>query len=504
MNRIKLFTACLTGLLLFTSCQKFLELHPRDKKVVSTIEDYRDIMASYMSLLKVPNRSQDPVFGIYFNYPYFDMTKYLGIYTGETILNKRSPFYYDQAKSAYTSDGMKLMTWMDTEPYCWNQYYQFLGSLNLVISGIRTATGKDEDLRNYVLGEALVWRAFGYFKLLQYFSPYKNKEWGIPVFLQSAADLSSAMPPRNTQPEVFAQILGDCQEAAELMKKTPSNDWNCAWREDFIHAMLAGIYSWKAMSGAAEDSDWENAEKNATAAMKGRSLTNSPAILKQMFDCRDVTPSTQMINDEFYFRILDGSNGQIFDFITAYYEGDLIEKGVSLTYYKMFKDNDIRKSVYFTPDGTQSDKYNLLGLGPSITTPISFMKGGCLMLFRLAEMYLIKAEALVRQGKAGEARAVLQEFKTARYTGGNPSLPGDPDQLLQEILDERTREFYIENDFRWLDMKRLGIKLERQINGEKFILAPDDFRYSFPTPAKEIEQNKNIHQTPGWENVILD
>lgn len=503
MSRINILITCLTGLLLFTSCQKFLELQPRDKKVVSTIEDYRDIMSSYMSLLKVPNRSQDLVFGGNRIYPYFDMAKYLGIYTGETILNKRSSFYYDMDKSAYTSDGMKLMIWMNTEPYCWNHYYQFLGSLNLVISGIRIAEGKNEDLRNYVLGEALVWRAFGYYKLLQYFSPYKNREWGIPVYLKSTEDISLAMPLRNTQPEVFAQILGDCEEALRLTTKTPSNDWNCAWREDFIHAMLASIYTWKAMSGAAEASDWENAEKYATTAMKGRILTNSSAILKQMFDCRNVTPSTQMTNDEFYFRILDGSNGQIFDFITAYYEGQLIDGKVNSQFYKLFKDNDIRKSVYFTPDGTQSDKYNLLGLGPSITNPISMVKGGCLMLFRLAEMYLVKAEALIRQGKAGEARTVLQEFQAARYTSDS-DLPSDPDKLLQEILNERTREFYMENDSRWLDMKRLGIQFERHINGEKFILEPNDFRYSFPTPAKEIELNKNIHQTPGWENVILD
>lgn len=497
MKKVIIITGCLISLFMLSACDKFLELHPRDKQVVSTIEDYRDIMASYMRLLKSTNPSQVPVFGQFFNYPCFDVADYLGIYTGETSLNINSDNYYDQNKSTYTTEGRKLLSWMNTNPYCWNRYYGFLGPINLVISGIKTAEGNNEDLRNYVLGEALTWRAFSYFKLLQYFSPYKDNQYGVPVYLKPTEDIGNAMPTRNTQQEVFKQILGDCNEALALLKKTASNNWNCAWREDFLNAMMASIYAWKAMSGALEDSDWANAEKCATIAMKGRTLTNSPDVIRQMFDSRVFTGATT--NDEFYFRILDGSNGQILKFTSAYYEPRLVDGTVNPQYYALFKDNDIRKTAYFTPSGTKSDKYNLLGLGAII----GGTEGGSLMLFRLAEMYLIKAEALARQGKSGEARIVLETFKQARYTG-DIKLPADDNALLEEILTERTREFYMENDMRWLDMKRLGVRMERTIAGEKIVLEPNDFRYSFPIPAKEMELNKNMVQNPGWENVILN
>lgn len=497
MKKVIIITGCLISLFMLSACDKFLELHPRDKQVVSTIEDYRDIMASYMRLLKSTNPSQVPVFGSYFNYPCFDVADYLGIYTGETSLNINSDNYYDQNKSTFTTEGRKLLSWMNTNPYCWNSYYSFLGPINLVISGVRTAEGNNEDLRNYVLGEALTWRAFSYFKLLQYFSPYKNNQYGVPVYLKPTEDIGNAMPARNTQQEVFEQILGDCNEALALLKKTASNNWNCAWRVDFLNAMMSGIYAWKAMSGASEDSDWENAEKCATIAMKGRTLANSPDVIRKMFDSRDFTGATT--NDEFYFRILDGSNGQILKFTSAYYEPRLVDGTVNPQYYALFKDNDIRKTAYFTPSGTKSDKYNLLGLGAIM----GGTEGGSLMLFRLAEMYLIKAEALVRQGKSGEARIVLETFKRARYTG-DIILPADDNALLEEILTERTREFYMENDMRWLDMKRLGVRMERTIAGEKIVLEPNDFRYSFPIPAKEMELNKNMVQNPGWENVILN
>lgn len=505
MKKINILTAWLIGLLLFTSCDDFLNLKPRDKRVVNTVEDYRDIMASYMNFLKSPLPTREALFGIGFTYPYFDVSENLAVYTGESYLKKLGS-YYNEDKQEYTETGRKLLTWMDSKPYVWNQYYQFLGPINVLISGITTADGDNEELRNYVKGEALVWRAFSYYKLLQYFSPYKDNTYGIPVYLNPVDDIGTAMPPRNTQKEVFAQILGDCQEVLRLLEITGTSDWNCAYRYDFVNAMLASVYAWKAMSGAAEDSDWSNAEKCATEAMTGRQLTHSSEELREMFNCRDVTSETSVESSEFYFRIIDASKTPyVFNFSNSYYKNDGTSLGIAdgelnLSYYRYFSDNDIRKSAYFTADGTRSDKYNILGMGGSL---LSISGGGCLMLFRLAEMYLIKAEALLRQGNVGEAQAVLQEFKNARYTDA-VVVPADKDALLGEILNERVREFYMENDFRWLDMKRLGIRMERVIAGEIHVLEPDDFRYSFPIPRKEMELNRNMVQTPGWENVMLD
>lgn len=498
MKKIKIITGWLIGILLFSSCDKFLQLTPRDQKVVSTIEDYRDVMASYMRLLKTPNRTQENVFGIGpFVFPRFNMAKNLGIYTGETNLNIKSNFYYDNSKNEYTKDGLNLLTWMMTESSAWDRYYEFLGPINLILSGLETAEGNNEELRNYVKGEALTWRAFAYFKLLQYYAPYKNNQYGVPVYLTPDQDIGNVMPPRKTQQEVFAQILGDCNEALALLEVTASNEWNCAWDNDFLNAMMASIYTWKAMSGAAEATDWENAGKCATEAMKGRVLTSDPQILREMFNCRNVTETTEMQNDEFYFRIMDGNKEQVCDFTESYYEsaGGVSDGKVNLEYYGKFEQKDIRKTIYFSNNGAiiMNNKYNLIG-APD---------GGCILLFRLAEMYLIKAEALTRLGKTGEARMVLEEFENARYTE-DVSVPTDPAELLQEILDERLREFYMENDFRWLDMKRLGVSVERIVGGDKYVLEPDDFRYCFPIPAREIEFNKNMIQTPGWDKVILN
>lgn len=323
----------------------------------------------------------------------------------------------------------------------------------------------------------------------------KDNRLGIPVYLTPEKEIGEAMPERKSQTEVFQRILDDCNQALDLLTKTTYNDWNCAWNADFINAMMADVYAWKACSGAAADTDWANAEQHATAAMRGRNLVSSADMLKTIFDCSDNAYSKDLKNDEFYLRIVDGRWTYICDFTYAYYEDGGVADGlVNKVNYRKFADNDIRKKAWFSADGTHNDKYNLIG---------SDMSQGCIMPFRLADMYLIKAEALVRQGKTGEGKAVLDEFRSHRYTGSLPTIGNDSEALLKAIHDERFKEFYMEGDKVWLDMKRFGDTMERTIAGEKNYLTADDFRYCFPIPAREMQYNKKMEQNPGWESVIV-
>lgn len=482
-----------------SSCNKFLTLTPHDTKVVNSVEDYRDILASFMRYLKTPTLpSQDVVMGVGLStlpFPSSEVDGSLSIYTGESNLTTESSYYYDRTNNVYTQTGKNALTWLNTNSSAWDNIYSFLGPINLIISSVPTAEGSDENLRNRVLGEALTWRAYAFYKLLQLYSPMKDNRLGIPVYLTPEKEIGEAMPERKSQTEVFQRILDDCNQALDLLTKTTYNDWNCAWNADFINAMMADVYAWKACSGAAADTDWANAEQHATAAMRGRNLVSSADMLKTIFDCSDNAYSKDLKNDEFYLRIVDGRWTYICDFTYAYYEDGGVADGlVNKVNYRKFADNDIRKKAWFSADGTHNDKYNLIG---------SDMSQGCIMPFRLADMYLIKAEALVRQGKTGEGKAVLDEFRSHRYTGSLPAIANDGDALLKAIHDERFKEFYMEGDKVWLDMKRFGDTMERTIAGEKNYLTADDFRYCFPIPAREMQYNKKMEQNPGWESVIV-
>lgn len=482
-----------------SSCSEFLTLTPHDTKVVSSVEDYRDILASFMRYLKTPTLpSQESVMGVALTtLPFYgyDVDGSLSIYTGESNLSITSSYYYDRSNNVYTQMGKNSLTWLNINTTSWDNIYNFLGPINLIINGVRTADCTNENLRNSVLGEALTWRAYAFYKLLQYYSPMKDNQLGIPIYLTPEKGIGKVMPQRRTQSEVFAQIFKDCEEALSLLDKTTTNGWNYAWRADFIHAMLAEVYTWKACSGATESTDWKNVEEQAVMAMRGRNLTSSAAILKQIFDCSDKVYSKEINNDEFFLRIVDGRYTYICDFKSAYYEDGGVADGlVNSVHYRMFSDNDIRKKVWFSADGTHNDKYNLIG---------SNMSQGCLMPFRLADMYLLYAESLVRQNRVAEGKTILDDFRRHRYEGALTALPTDNEALLKVIHDERFREFYMEGDKIWLDMKRFGDRIERTIAGEKHILAADDFRYCFPIPAREMLYNKEMKQNPGWESIVV-
>ena len=77
----------LTSLFFVQSCDKFLDLKPENIQVVSTVEDYRDILASYMRLLKTVNGSQKPVLGGYF-FPRSTWPQHLLIVPGNLPLIK--------------------------------------------------------------------------------------------------------------------------------------------------------------------------------------------------------------------------------------------------------------------------------------------------------------------------------------------------------------------------------------------------------------------------------
>lgn len=489
----------LANIIFIQGCDKFLDLKPQDIQVVSKVEDYRDLLASYMRLLKTTNGSQKPVLGSTFLYPKFDVASEFGFKTGELTVNKNSTEFYDANLGEYNTQGVKVMTWMETDYELWDRYYAFLGPINMIIDGITSAEGDDENLRNYVRGEALVWRAYSYFKLLQYYSPYKENDYGIPVFLKPYDDPGNAMPQREKQTDVYKQILNDCQEVIDLMEQTPSNQWNCGYEPRFIYGMLASIYCYKAMSAAAEENDWLKAIDYADKAIAGRTFVRDQSTYNAMFD----TPAQQIFkNDEFYLRLVDGSNGQIANFLDSYFQSSdwsKIEANPSREFYNSYKDDDVRKKTFFRtkPDGNIIfDKYNISN------DPMAFLgAGGIIMPFRLAETYLIKAEALFRTGKTTEAKEVLDDFKQGRYLDVTASYTES--DLLNEILKERKLEFYHEQDMWWLDMKRLGTRMERIVNGTMYILEPDDFRYSFPIPQTEMSVNKNMIQNPGWDELSL-
>lgn len=123
-------------------------------------------------------------------------------------------------------------------------------------------------------------------------------------------------------------------------------------------------------------------------------------------------------------------------------------------------------------------------------------------VFRLAEMHLIYAEAVVRGGSGGSTATALTYFNTLRTRAyGNAS--GAVGALTQDlILDERARELYWEG-FRRTDLIRYnrfteGTYLWPWKGGVRNGAGVASFRRIYPIPATEVGSNQNILQNPNY------
>ncbi|MCT4647424.1 MAG: RagB/SusD family nutrient uptake outer membrane protein [Carboxylicivirga sp.] len=484
------------------SCSDFLDVKPRNKRIVKTPSDHKAILAGYMRFLNDQYMGNAGAIKSLFH---FDSSDRLTVYCGES--NYVENYIADPETGEFKPNVYTVLNWMEKNTQKWQANYKFTGYLNYIIDNIdevkddiEISTEDNYHTRNYVKGEALVWRAWAYYNLIQYYSPYKNNDLGIVLNTDIYEDPINANIERSTQSESYKQVFSDIRNALELLDKTPTTPWNVIYNEEFINCLLANIYFYKAMSGAKESDDWANAEKYARLAIGDRVLSENPESLEKMFDMGD-SGYKVYDNSQFTLRIVKTSNSLGNFASNRYRGGSLVDAKTPLGVYNLYKSNDIRRDLYFmeTPSGLiVNDKYNL-------HTATHKKEGSIYVPYRLADNFLILAEALVRQNKINEGWEVLNSFKEKRYIEYDVSnTPSSGDELLNDILLERRLEFFHECDVRWLEMKRLGYRFDRGvILGHEIVLEEDDFRYTWPIPILEFEDEESkIVQNPGWEDIM--
>lgn len=193
--------------------------------------------------------------------------------------------------------------------------------------------------------------------------------------------------------------------------------------------------------------------------------------------------------DSIYVYQYDPVTGEVTD-VPHMYEGKQVTFTKNITLIREDGDLDVGadgtrqgyRSIKFYPD---PNDYNVYSRNQDNDIPI----------FRYADIILTKCEAIVRGGNATNGDTPMSLFNQIRAYVNAPELVGDPS--LQDILDERGREF-LDEHWRRNDLIRFG-DYERPW-GFKYI-NPDNAKLTnriFPLSQTVLQSNTNWSQNPGY------
>ncbi len=379
----------------------------------------------------------------------------------------------------------------------WAYLYSTIGKANIVINNVDSVPDPllTTDRKNEIRGEASFLRAFLYFQLVQL--------WGdVPLQLKEFKTFSAALlpevypilfPSRAPSAEVYAQIITDLETALANVKVTALN--KTLITKGAANAMLAKVYATRephdwtkvlaycndVIAGGysllpSYDQLWDNAHENSAEAI---------------FEINYEGTSSSGNWGASMFRGLDWKKFNIpsNDLVAAFdAEKDNIRKAASIIFLNItgkWSDSHWPQTNY-----PFLNKYRIF-TSPS---PQNYI------FIRLADLMLLKAEALNETGDVTGAAALVNQIRT-RVSLPNTSAASQADMRLA-IEKERRLELAFEG-VRWYDLKRTGraidvINAAKGVDGVNLGYSIALYQLLWPIPQAELDKNSQLTQNPGY------
>ncbi len=404
----------------------------------------------------------------------------------------------------------------------WRYRYQAIASINKCIENfptIPTSTADEKNKLDQYLGEAYALRAYYFFQIVQRFSPkYQDSNKNTPdlgIPLQKAYDVNT-LPNRSTLEQTYEQIFSDIKQAETLLANKAGVKGSTTFTIDAVTALKARVYL--------EKQDYPNAYKYAKElvdAGKYPLVSTQEALQKIWYDddveesivqlfvsnpdelplLPDDKTSGVVMSNNIYLGYEAGNKKYIPDYVPSKWVVDLYEA------------NDLRKAVYFKDltvnlsgqDFTATLVHKYPGNKALYTGTTNYMHKP--KIFRIAEFYLIAAEAAYKNGNENDAKEYLNDLRQKR---GLANVTSSGTTLFEDIKKERLRELAFEGT-RLDDLMRWGENVKRHDpqSTEYIMVNPTDQFYQleknignnmfiWPIPGYDIGINPNLKQNQGY------
>lgn len=482
--------ALLIVAVLFSSCKKFVEIEAPDTQV-NGANVYNNDATAIAVLTGMYSRIMDKSPFVSFASGTRSLSLISGLSADEysmfTGANAEMTAFYQNALLANPT------TNIGTD--YWNNFYDNIFYANTAIEGLTHSKGLTESVKQQLLGEAKFMRSFFYFYLV-------NLYGDVPLVLTTDYKINTAVS-RTAKTDVYLQIIKDLQEAQGLLstdyldgqllkyggtaERVRPTKWAAA-------ALLARAYLYNGnLTGDA--SNYTNAETQATSVINNTAL----------YDTTSLNGVFLKNSKEAIWQLQPANSGRNTDdsrmFIVTTGFSDNTPVRLSDTLLNSFELGDLRRKPKNWTDTIRIPA----ATGALYYYPYKYKNNTAgiteyLMVIRLAEQYLIRAEARAQQNKISETQA---DLNVIRKRAGLPSTnSSDKNALLAAILHERQVELFSEWGQRWFDLKRtntvdalMSIITPIKANGEAW----KPYQKLYPISYSEVQKGPNLTQTPGYQ-----
>jgi starch-binding outer membrane protein, SusD/RagB family len=339
----------------------------------------------------------------------------------------------------------------------WAAIYDGINRVNNILQKVPALTDLEEAEKNQILGEAHALRGLHYHNLVKLYGD-------VPLVLEPPTSVEEASEiVRSPVADVYAQIRADLSAAEGLVTETSPSTRVTVGAVDALQARVA-LYQGDYATAVAEADEVLSQDYTLAATypeLFPEDVPETPEdILKVTFTAQQFT----LIG--FYYNLDEG-------------RGELAPSQSLIDAYDP-ADERLAWSILGTEEGSAS--------GVKFPTTIGAED---FHIIRLAEVILIRAEALARQDDLAGA---VDAYNLIRERAGlTPHTLGTEVTTQEEVLAaidlERRLELAMEGD-RWADLVRTGRAVE--------VMGIPEFQALFPIPQQEIEVAPGLTQNPGY------
>lgn len=486
-SKVTLFTV----LVMITSCKKFVDVGSPATKI-----DGPAVFASDAAAISL-------VTGIYSKAATASPQAFTSLSLSMGLSADEFKLYGTAAQNAlfYTNK----LTSQGTFSYYWPEFYKYIFEANETLEGLSISTGVSATVKTRLEGEAKFIRAYFYFYLV-------NLYGDVPLVTTTDYKTNLSLG-RASVANVYSQIIQDLKDAQSLL----STDYLAADLKT-VSAVRVRPNKYTATALLAKAYLFTGDYTNAIAE-SGKVIAQSNTYSLETLDKAFLVASRETI---FSFQPTSLTSntyeGNQFILVTAPTESYPV--AVSSYLYNSFEAGDNRKVSWigsFTTTGTAPVtyrfpyKYKVRATGAA-SLPLTENE----VLMRLAEQYLIRAEAYIQTGQIALGMADLNTLRarsraTPTLAVPNP-LPGLSASLskadaLLAVEHERQVELFSEFGDRWLTLKRMKGYSNPTVSRADEVMPAITLAKGgvwntnwqlYPVPASDILSNINLTQNPGY------